>query len=142
MVSDGRTNAPRGGGARSGPRSRPPLYAALDLGTNNCRMLIAANDGEGGLSVVDGFSRIVRLGEGLSHTGRLSDAAMARAYQALTACAQRIEARAPIAVGCVATQACRAASNGETFLNRIRSDIGLDFKTISAEEEASLSVLG
>jgi exopolyphosphatase/guanosine-5'-triphosphate,3'-diphosphate pyrophosphatase len=105
-------------------------------------MLMATPDGDGGLRVVDGFSRIVRLGEGLAHTGRLSDAAMARAYQALTACAQRIEARSPIAKGCIATQACRAASNGETFLNRVRKDLGLDFKIISAEEESTLSVLG
>ncbi len=141
MARDGRTASPRGG-ARSGSRSRAPLFAALDLGTNNCRMLVAAQDGERGLRVVDGFSRIVRLGEGLAHTGRLSEQAMARAYQALVACAQRLEARAPVAVGCVATQACRAAANGETFLNRIRTDLGLDFQVISPEEEARLSVLG
>lgn len=141
MNEDGRTQAPRGG-ARSGPRSRAPLFAALDLGTNNCRLLMAAPDGAGGLRVVDGFSRIVRLGEGLAHTGKLSEGAMARAYQALAACAQRIEARSPIAVGCVATQACRAASNGQVFLNRIEKDLGLRFETISAEQEARLSVLG
>lgn len=141
MNKDGRAPAPRSG-ARSGPRSRAPLFAALDLGTNNCRMLIAAPDGAGGIRVVDGFSRIVRLGEGLAHTGRLSEGAMARAYQALQACAQRIEARAPVAVGCVATQACRAAANGETFLKRVESDLGLNFKLISPEEEAKLSVLG
>jgi len=141
MAKDGRTAPPRSG-ARSSARSRAPLFAALDLGTNNCRMLMAAADGDGGLRVVDGFSRIVRLGEGLAHTGKLSDTAMARAYQALTACAQRLEARGPLAVGCVATQACRAASNGETFLNRVRKDLGLDFKIIAPEEEARLSVLG
>lgn len=124
------------------PSTRAPLFAALDLGTNNCRLLVAAPTREGGLRVVDGFSRIVRLGEGLAHTGRLSEAAMGRAYQALAACAQRIEARAPIAVGCVATQACRAASNGEMFLNRVEKDLGLRFDVISAEEEARLSVLG
>jgi exopolyphosphatase/guanosine-5'-triphosphate,3'-diphosphate pyrophosphatase len=118
------------------------LFAALDLGTNNCRLLMAAPDGDGGLKVVDGFSRIVRLGEGLAHTGRLSEGAMARAYQALAACAQRIEARAPLAVGCVATQACRAASNGQVFLNRIEKDLGLKFDIITPEEEAHLSVLG
>ncbi len=96
----------------------------------------------GGIRVVDGYSRIVRLGEGLSATGRLSETAMARAYQALQACAQRIEARSPVAVGCVATQACRAASNGQMFLNRVRQDLGLSFDVISAEEEARLSVLG
>lgn len=141
MVTDGRAHLPRGGG-RSGPRSRAPLFAALDLGTNNCRLLMAAADGAGGIRVVDGFSRIVRLGEGVSLNGRLSEAAMARAYQALEACAQRIEARRPVAVGCVATQACRAASNGQVFLNRIKQDFGLDFQIIDHEEEARLSVLG
>lgn len=141
MTRDRPGGAARAAGRRVS-RSRAPLFAALDLGTNNCRMLVAAPDGAGGLRVVDGFSRIVRLGEGLAHTGRLSETAMARSYQALAACAQRLEARAPVAVGCVATQACRAAANGETFLNRIRTDLGLDFKIISSEEEASLSVLG
>ena len=141
MVTHGRTNPSRSDG-RSGPRSRAPLYAALDLGTNNCRLLMAAKGEDGGLRVVDGFSRIVRLGEGLAHTGRLSDAAMARAYQALAACAQRIEARQPVAVGCVATQACRIAKNGQTFLNRVRTDLGLSFEVITPEEEAHLSVLG
>jgi exopolyphosphatase/guanosine-5'-triphosphate,3'-diphosphate pyrophosphatase len=133
---------PSRNGGRGSPRARAPVFAALDLGTNNCRLLMAAPDGDGGLKVVDGFSRIVRLGEGLAHTGRLSEEAMARAYQALTACAQRIEARRPLAVGCVATQACRAAANGQTFLNRIEKDLGLKFTVISAEEEARLSVLG
>jgi exopolyphosphatase / guanosine-5'-triphosphate,3'-diphosphate pyrophosphatase len=140
MATDGRAQAPSG--ARPGPRSRAPLFAALDLGTNNCRLLVAAPTREGGLKVVDGFSRIVRLGEGLAHTGRLSEGAMGRAYQALAACAQRIEARAPVAVGCVATQACRAASNGAMFLNRVEQDLGLKFEVISPEQEARLSVLG
>lgn len=140
MLKDGRTR-PSGGGGRSGPRSRP-LFAALDLGTNNCRLLMATPSADGGLKVVDGFSRIVRLGEGLALNGRLSEAAMARAYQALAACAQRIEARAPIAVGCVATQACRAASNGLVFLNRVHKDLGLKLDVITPEEEARLSVLG
>lgn len=139
-MSDGQAGPPHSG-ARLGPRSRAPLYAALDLGTNNCRLLMAAADGDG-FRVVDGFSRIVRLGEGLAHTGRLSDEAMARAYQALRQCAERIEARQPVAIGCIATQACRAASNGAMFLNRIRQDLGLTFDVISHEEEARLSVLG
>ena len=141
MNHDGRTPASRGD-ARPGPRQRPPTFAALDLGTNNCRLLMAQRNADGSLKVVDGFSRIVRLGEGLAHTGRLSEGAMGRAYQALAACAQRIEAREPIAVGCVATQACRAASNGQMFLNRIEKDLGLKFDVISAEDEARLSVLG
>lgn len=141
MNKDGRAQTSRGD-VRSGPRQRPPIFAALDLGTNNCRLLMAARNADGSLKVVDGFSRIVRLGEGLAHTGRLSEGAMSRAYQALAACAQRIEAREPIAVGCVATQACRAAANGQTFLNRVEKDLGLKFDVISAEDEARLSVLG
>jgi exopolyphosphatase/guanosine-5'-triphosphate,3'-diphosphate pyrophosphatase len=141
MGSDEGARAPRGG-RRPRARGRAPLYAALDLGTNNCRLLMAAHEPGGGLRVVDGFSRIVRLGEGLAQNGRLGDAAMARAYQALQACAQRIDARQPVAVGCVATQACRAAANGQTFLNRVKNDLGLDFQVIPPEEEARLSVLG
>lgn len=141
MNKDGRVETSRGD-VRPGPRQRPPIFAALDLGTNNCRLLMAQRNADGSWKVVDGFSRIVRLGEGLAHTGRLSEGAMSRAYQALSACAQRIEAREPIAVGCVATQACRAASNGQMFLNRVEKDLGLKFDVISAEEEARLSVLG
>jgi exopolyphosphatase / guanosine-5'-triphosphate,3'-diphosphate pyrophosphatase len=103
---------------------------------------MATPDAGGALRVLDGFSRIVRLGEGLAQTGRLGEAAMARAYQALQACAQRIEARQPAAIGCVATQACRAAANGQMFLNRVKSDLGLDFEIIEPEDEARLSVLG
>jgi exopolyphosphatase/guanosine-5'-triphosphate,3'-diphosphate pyrophosphatase len=141
MNKDGRARASRSD-ARSGPRQRPPVFAALDLGTNNCRLLMAQRTSDGSLKVVDGFSRIVRLGEGLAHTGRLSEGAMARAYQALAACAQRIEARSPVAIGCVATQACRAAANGQMFLNRVEKDLGLRFQVISPEDEARLSVLG
>ncbi len=141
MVSEGRARAPRGG-AGPGLRARAPVFAALDLGTNNCRLLMASQGADGALRVVDGFSRIVRLGEGLARNGRLSEGAMARAYQALAACAQRIEARNPIAIGCVATQACRAAANGQVFLDRVEKDLGLKFEVISPEEEARLSVLG
>jgi len=135
------TEAPRSGGRSStGPRSRP-CFAALDLGTNNCRLLVAEADGAG-FRVIDGYSQIVRLGEGLAGAGRLSDAAMARAYGALKACSERLAWRRPAAVGCIATQACRIASNGATFLARVKQDLGLSFEIISAEEEARLSVLG
>ncbi|HWA00099.1 MAG TPA: Ppx/GppA phosphatase family protein [Caulobacterales bacterium] len=138
----GGTDAPRRGAVRSRPASQAkPCFAALDLGTNNCRLLVAAEDGAG-FRVVDGYSQIVRLGEGLAATGRLSDAAMARAYHALKACAERLAWRRPVAVGCIATQACRIAANGPRFLARVKQDLGLDFEIISAEEEARLSVLG
>jgi exopolyphosphatase / guanosine-5'-triphosphate,3'-diphosphate pyrophosphatase len=141
MDSEGRIDAPRDGGRSRSRSGAAPTFAALDLGTNNCRLLLAAAERDG-FRVVDGYSQIVRLGEGLAASGRLADTAMARAYQALGACAQRIEARQPIAIGCIATQACRIAANGAAFLNRIRQDFGLDFQVISHEDEARLSVLG
>lgn len=120
-----------------------PLYGALDLGTNNCRLLIARPSRDG-FRVVDSFSRIVRLGEGLSHTGRLDDRAMDRAYDALALCAERVARKGLDAsrLTAVATQACRAADNGQAFIDRVRRGTGLKLKIIDPAEEASLSVAG
>lgn len=122
--------------ARRGER-----FAALDLGTNNCRLLIAAPRGRK-FRIVDAFSRIVRLGEGLSQSGVLSDAAMGRALEALKMCAEKIERREVTRMRCIATQACRAAANGEEFLARASEATGLSFEIISTEEEARLAVRG
>src|SRR4051812_45090365 len=92
-----------------------PAFAALDLGTNNCRMLIGVPSGEG-FRVLDSFSRIVRLGEGLHHTGQLSPIAMDRAVLALKACAARLERRPVRRIRAIATEACRRATNGREFL--------------------------
>ncbi|MGH7027258.1 Ppx/GppA phosphatase family protein [Brevundimonas sp.] len=120
-----------------------PLYGALDLGTNNCRLLIARPSRDG-FRVVDSFSRIVRLGEGLSRTGRLDDRAMDRAYDALALCAERVARKGLDAerLTAVATQACRAAENGEAFIERVRRGTGLKLRIIDPAEEASLSVAG
>lgn len=141
MTSEGRAGPPQSGGRSRSRSGAAPVFAALDLGTNNCRLLLATAEREG-FRVIDGYSQIVRLGEGLAASGRLADTAMARAYQALGVCAGRIEARAPVAIGCIATQACRIASNGPAFLKRIEADFGLKFEIISQAEEAKLSVLG
>ncbi len=130
----------RARGRRGGGR-RGRLFAALDLGTNNCRLLIAAPQA-GGFRVVDGYSRIVRLGEGLASTGRLSDAAMDRTMAALKVCADKIAAWPVHAARCIATQACRGSENGAAFLARVREEIGLEFAVISPREEAELAVLG
>ena len=116
-----------------------PAFAALDLGTNNCRMLIATPAGEG-FRVLDSFSRIVRLGEGLHHTGRLSTAAMDRALCALHACAARLGRRQVRKVRAVATEACRRAVNGTDFLHRVKQETGLGFDIISSREEAELAL--
>ncbi len=118
-----------------------PRFAALDLGTNNCRLLIAAPRGRD-LRIVDAFSRIVRLGEGVSRTGLLSDVAMERAISALKACRVKIDRRAVTHMRCIATQACRGASNGAAFLECVQAETGLEFEIISTEEEARLAVAG
>nr|WP_265520012.1 Ppx/GppA phosphatase family protein [Nitratireductor luteus] len=130
------------------PRVRPreregeALYAALDLGTNNCRLLVATPGRPGRFRVVDAFSRIVRLGEGLSGSGRLSDAAMDRAVEALGVCASKLEGRQLDGLRMIATEACRAADNGQIFIERVRRETGLDLEIIDRQTEARLAVSG
>lgn len=119
-----------------------PLYAALDLGTNNCRLLIAQPTRPGQFRVVDAFSRIVRLGEGLAASGRLSDEAMDRSVEALKICAAKLKHRNIRRARLIATEACRAAENGETFLERVMEETGLDLEVINRETEARLAVSG
>jgi len=132
--------APHDPGAHNGVK-RPQAYAALDLGTNNCRLLIARPEGEH-FTVIDAFSRVVRLGEGLATSGRLSDAAMDRALGALTVCADKLKRRNVLLARSVATEACRRAVNGEEFIERVRAETGIALDIISAQEEARLAVLG
>ncbi|PZQ61943.1 MAG: exopolyphosphatase [Sphingomonas taxi] len=122
-------------------RGAPRHYAALDLGTNNCRLLIARPHGDG-FAVVDAFSRIVRLGEGLAHSQALSDAAIERTIAALRVCADKLKRRDVTLARSVATEACRRASNGAAFIARVREETGIHLDIISAEEEARLAVLG
>jgi len=117
------------------------LYAALDLGTNNCRLLIARPRWEG-FRVVDAFSRIVRLGEGLSATGRLSESAISRSVEALKICRDKILARGVSRARLIATEACRTAINGEEFRARVREEAGLDLEIIDRATEARLAATG
>lgn len=127
---------------RQQPRAAAdPIYAAIDLGTNNCRMLIA-RPADGGFRVVDGFSRIVRLGEGLAATGQLGEAAMGRTIDALKVCADKIAHQSARKVRCIATEACRQAENGPAFIKRARTETGLSLEAISAETEAELTLSG
>ena len=121
--------------------SKPVSYAALDLGTNNCRLLIARPK-EGGFTVIDAFSRVVRLGEGLAKSGKISDEAMDRAIDALAICAQKLKRRNVTLSRSVATEACRQADNGEQFIERVYKETGILLDIISSEEEARLAVLG
>ncbi len=118
-----------------------PTYAALDLGTNNCRLLVARPAGEG-FRVVDAFSRIIRLGEGVSRSGRLSDAAIERAIAALAICRNKMKNRGVTRARLIATEACRAAENGAEFLTRVAEELGLLLELIDRETEARLAATG
>jgi exopolyphosphatase / guanosine-5'-triphosphate,3'-diphosphate pyrophosphatase len=119
----------------------PPIYAALDLGTNNCRLLIAKPSRRGFL-VIDAFSRIIRLGEGVLRTGTLSEAAMKRTIEALKVCAEKMSRRGVTRSRLIATEACRIASNGREFIERVRGETGLSIEIVGQETEAKLAVSG
>jgi len=116
-------------------------YAALDLGTNNCRLLVARPTGDG-FRVVDAFSRIIRLGEGISASGRISDVAIVRAVEALGICRDKMANRGVTRARLIATEACRAAVNGGEFRSRIASDVGLELEIIDRATEAELAATG
>ena len=117
------------------------VYAALDLGTNNCRLLIACPTDDG-FRVVDSFSRIIRLGEGISATGSISEAAIERAIAALSICRDKIRSRKAKRLRLIATEACRAASNAERFRDRVAAETGIRLEVIDRETEAALAVIG
>lgn len=123
-----------------------PLFGALDLGTNNCRLLIASGDkhsvGHSSLKVVDSFSRIVRLGDSITKTGRLSDDAMERTVAALAICKRKMEKYNLAACRLVATEACRKAVNTLEFVKRVKAELDLNIEVINNQEEAKLAVIG
>ena len=129
---------PRPGDARRFPRH---TYGALDLGTNNCRLLVA-RPADDGFVVIDAFSRVVRLGEGLASSGRISDAAIDRALSALSVCAEKLRRRRVSLSRSVATEACRRAVNGRDFVARVHHETGIALDIIAPEEEARLAMLG
>jgi exopolyphosphatase / guanosine-5'-triphosphate,3'-diphosphate pyrophosphatase len=144
----GEANAVAGASVRAlADRQRQEhTYAALDLGTNNCRLLIAwaapAGSGQDGFRVIDSFSRIVRLGEGLSRTGELGAAAIERTLCALEICRDKMRARGVTRRRLIATEACRSASNGAEFLAKVRAATGLELEIVDRETEARLAAAG
>lgn len=129
-----------GGGKRSNGRN-PSTFAALDLGTNNCRLLIARDQGES-FRIIDSYSRVVRLGQGLAATGKLSDSSMDAAVEAIAVCASKIKSKRVKRWRCVATEACRRASNGDAFLKRVKEETGITLEVISPRVESRLAVMG
>lgn len=141
MTADAGAGRPSRRAGRRPPDPNERVYAALDLGTNNCRLLVVAAAGAG-FRVIESYSRIVRLGEGLARSGVLSEAAMQRTLEALRECAKAVAVHPNLRVGCIATQACRVAANGEAFLEQVRRETGFAFRIVSAEEEARLALRG
>lgn len=139
----GSTNPSRPEGAPRLEARRPETrtYAALDLGTNNCRLLVARPSSEG-FRVVDAFSRIVRLGEGLGGSRRLNDGAIGRTIEALKVCRSKMETRGVTRARLIATEACRSAENGSEFIRRVREETDLDLEIVDRETEAHLAVAG
>jgi exopolyphosphatase/guanosine-5'-triphosphate,3'-diphosphate pyrophosphatase len=131
---------PRHGGG-NGLDLSGPTYAALDLGTNNCRLLVARATRDS-FRVIDAFSRIIRLGEGVSASGQLSEAAITRAVDALRVCQAKMRNRGVTRARLIATEACRAASNGQDFLARVREQVGIVLEVVDRETEARLAATG
>jgi len=149
MAGSVATTPPPAHAAGPAAKVRPPewrrpqrhTYGAIDLGTNNCRLLIARPTPEG-FTVIDAFSRIVRLGEGLTQSGKLTEGAMDRAVAALAVCADKLRRRHVSLSRSVATEACRRAVNGRDFVERVREQTGIALEIIAPQEEARLAVLG
>jgi exopolyphosphatase/guanosine-5'-triphosphate,3'-diphosphate pyrophosphatase len=137
-------NEAHGHGAPRGDERRAvhdTAYAALDLGTNNCRLLIARPT-DSSFRIVDSFSRIIRLGEGIAQTGRISEPAIERALSALRICRDKIVAKRATRTRLIATEACRAASNRDEFRGRVDRELGIRLEVIDRETEAMLAVTG
>ena len=141
MVYAGRARPAGGWSRRRGGTSYRDVFAALDLGTNNCRLLIARPAPEG-FRVIDAFSRIVRLGEGIVASGHLGEPAMARTLEALRICASKMRRRRVTQARAVATEACRRAGNCQAFIERVERETGLALEIIPAREEAELALIG
>jgi len=143
------TPAPSPAGAAEGKncagasvqRQAPTVYGALDLGTNNCRLLVA-KPSRRGFVVIDAFSRIIRLGEGVSNSGELSNDAMKRTIDALRVCSDKMRRRGVTRSRLIATEACRIATNGAEFIDRVENETGLKLEIVGRETEAKLAVSG
>jgi exopolyphosphatase / guanosine-5'-triphosphate,3'-diphosphate pyrophosphatase len=137
----GSNRGTRRGIASGGGAHNRATYAALDLGTNNCRLLVARATADG-FRVIDAFSRIIRLGEGLSSSGRIGEAAIVRAVDALSVCRDKMRNRGVTRARLIATEACRAAENGAQFCARISDEVGLTLEIVDRETEALLAATG
>ena len=135
--------------------SHHPIIAAIDLGTNSCRLLVARVNVAGirtnyfrsrpkpvAWKVIDSFAKVVRLGEGMYSHDELSHDAIERTMEALSICRKKLDKYNMHSMRAVATEACRRATNKEVLVNRAREELGLNLEVICAEEEARLALKG
>jgi exopolyphosphatase/guanosine-5'-triphosphate,3'-diphosphate pyrophosphatase len=128
-------------GGRARAAGTTPAYAAIDLGTNNCRLLIA-RPADDSFRVIDSFSRIIRLGEGIASTGRIGQAAIDRAIGALSICSDKIQTKGALRLRTIATEACRAAENADAFLGRVAAETGIELEIVDRDTESTLAAIG
>lgn len=127
---------------RLGQQTGGDNYAAIDLGTNSCRLVIATPT-PSSFRIVETFSKITRLGEGIINNNELSHTAIRRTVNALRVCAGVLEEYAPIVKArYVATAACRRAKNCRYFMDLVKKETGLNIEIISPQEESRLAVVG
>lgn len=115
-------------------------FAAIDLGTNSCRLLVGRYDGV--LKIVDSYSKVVRLGENLGQTNLLCEEAIERSLKTLKICVEKVKNNDVTHIRAVATEACRRAMNTSILLDRAKNDLDLTIEVISNEEEALLALTG
>lgn len=142
QVQKPKRGARRRRGSRKSSAPGDPVFAAIDLGTNNCRLLIARRSRDDALAVIDSFSRVVRLGEGVAQTGVLSPEAIDRAVAALKVCAERLRRYRVSHIRAIATEAGRSASNAHVLIERARAETGIALDIVTADEEARLAAIG
>jgi len=128
--------APSNSASPQGARER---IAAIDVGSNSVRLLVAEYDPASGLSVIDELKDQPRLAAGLAATGSLGEEAIARAMQALARMREVCERRGVRRIAAVATAAVREADNGKLFVRRVRKELDIPLRIIDAETEAALS---
>lgn len=116
------------------------VFAAIDLGTNSCRLLVGKYDGH--LRIIDSYSKVVRLGENIQLNNELSQEAIERTLKALQICMEKVLGNRVTHLRAVTTEACRRASNSYDLLNRAKSELNLELEVITSHEEANLAISG
>jgi len=113
--------------------------AAIDVGSNSIRLVVAEYDPQQGLNIIDEVREQARLARGLATTGMLDDATMSRAIEGLQRMKEIAARRGVRQLTAVATSAVREARNGAAFVARVRKEAGIPLRIIDGDTETTLS---